>query len=171
MCTRAKTASGRGCVLGWLCALCRFRLSDHDTSRCRNIMGAPQMRLKTAGWHQIGRQRSAEGAEGPKWPRWARSEAWTDSLAADSCAISARGDTHASGRGQRHPFYEPQSREPPCRRRFGAPERSCRGPRGRFRGPSYQNTPLEWSRAPPTTPPAPELHDTTACLKISDTSN
>ena len=51
----------------------------------------------------------------------------------------------------------------------GAPERSCRGPRGRFRGPSYQNTPLEWSRAAPTTSPAPELHDTTARSNISDT--
>ena len=96
MCSRAKTATGvcRGCVLGWLCALCRFRLSDHDTSRCRNIMGAPQMRLKTAGWHQIGRQRSAEGAEGPKWPRWARSEAWTDSRGWFVRDVG-NGDTHA----------------------------------------------------------------------------
>ena len=50
-------------------------------------------------------------------------------------------------------------------------ERSCRGPRGRFRGPSYQNTPLEWSRAAPTTSPTPELHDTTARSNISDKSN
>ena len=129
------------------------------------------MRLKTAEWHQIERQRSAEGAEGPKWPRWARSEVWTR-LSRLTRARYRHVVIHThrdEASGTRFTSLKAASR--PAGAVLGLQRGPAWGLGARFRGPSYQNTPLEWSRAAPTTPSAPELHDTTACLNISDTSN
>ena len=102
---------------------------------------------------------ACSGPRGAKMapPRWARSEAWTDSRGWFVRDVG-NGDTHASGRCQRCPFYEPQAASRPLQAPFwGSGEvmqsARARGPWGRFRGLSYQNTPLEWSLSGSHDPP------------------